>query len=233
MSIGDFNREDVTTWGRFRLPVLIAHDVGRSRDRSTAVVGGNCPIGPPLLGITEFEELPQGLYGTERASALATVDRRHDNNALIIPDLSNDPTYGETLFHTFGARVIGLHITRHGDGMNCEWRRVNGGAIPVYTVGRSHLIELLLSRLEAGLIKMLDCPQSLRAYAQLEALQTELRDTGMVYKCAAGQHDDLGMSCAMLAWAARHPHLEAWTRNVADTRRPRRRPPSISPLAWT
>ena len=233
MNLWNFNRENVTTWPCFRLPVFIAHDVGRARDRSTAVVGGNCPVGPPLLGITEFEELPQGLYGTERASVLAAVDRRHDNNALIIADLSNDPTYGEVLFHTFGARAIGLHITRHGDGMNCEWRRVNGGALLVYTVGRSHLLELLHSGLQAGFVKMLDCPQSRRAFAQLEALETELRDTGIVYKCAAGQHDDLGMSCAMLAWAARHPHLDMWTRTVADTRRPRRKPLSISPLAWT
>jgi hypothetical protein len=32
-----------------------------------------------LLGITELEELPQGLFGTARASALAAVDRRYNN----------------------------------------------------------------------------------------------------------------------------------------------------------
>jgi hypothetical protein len=26
------------------------------------------------------------------------------------------------------------------------------------------------------------------------------------------KHDYLGVSCAMLAWAARHPHLEYWFR---------------------
>jgi hypothetical protein len=65
-----FSRDDPQTWPCFR-PLIIAHDVGRSRDRSTAVVGGNCPVGPRLLGIAELEELPQGLYGSERASALA------------------------------------------------------------------------------------------------------------------------------------------------------------------
>jgi hypothetical protein len=38
-----------------------AHDVGRSRDRSAAVIGGNRPVGP-RLGIMELEELPKGLY---------------------------------------------------------------------------------------------------------------------------------------------------------------------------
>ena len=35
---------DVSTWPSFS-PLIIAHDVGRSRDRSTAVVGGNSPYG--------------------------------------------------------------------------------------------------------------------------------------------------------------------------------------------
>src|SRR5262249_36633879 len=47
-------------------PPLIAHDVGRSRDRSTAVVGGNSPFQPRLLGIKDLEELPQGHYGSAR-----------------------------------------------------------------------------------------------------------------------------------------------------------------------
>ena len=52
-------------------PLLIAHDVGGSRDRSTAVVGGFCRYVPGILGIKEFSELPQDLYGSARASALA------------------------------------------------------------------------------------------------------------------------------------------------------------------
>jgi hypothetical protein len=65
-----FSRDDPSTWPVFR-PLIIAHDVGRSRDRSTAVVGGNNPFEPRLLGIKECEELPQGLHGSPRASALA------------------------------------------------------------------------------------------------------------------------------------------------------------------
>ena len=87
-----FNRDDPKTWGCFR-PLIIAHDVGRSRDRSTAVIGGLAPFDPNLIGIQEAHELRQGSYGSARASELATIDRRYDAEALIVADLSNDPTY--------------------------------------------------------------------------------------------------------------------------------------------
>ena len=80
---------DPRSWPHLH-PVLIAHDVGGSRDRSTAVIGGNSPFIPRLLGIAELEEIPPGLYGSPRASALAVVDRRYNSNALIVADLSND-----------------------------------------------------------------------------------------------------------------------------------------------
>ena len=116
-------------------PVLIAHDVGGSRDRSTAVVGGFCTYAPGKLGIKEFNELPQGLYGSDRASAFAQIDARYDRNGLIFADLSNDTSYGEQLFETFGPRVIGVHIGRHGEGTIFERRRVGPGCLPVYPVG--------------------------------------------------------------------------------------------------
>ena len=43
-----FNHDDPSTWPVFK-PLIIAHDVGRSHDRSTAVVGGNSPF-RPLVG---------------------------------------------------------------------------------------------------------------------------------------------------------------------------------------
>lgn len=107
---------DPRLWPRLH-PPLIAHDVGGSRDRSTAVVGGYCGYAPGILGIKEFSELPQDLYGSMRASALAQVDARYDRNALIVADLSNDSSYGEQLLETFGPRVIGVHIGPRGDGM--------------------------------------------------------------------------------------------------------------------
>jgi hypothetical protein len=54
------------------------------------------------------------------------------------------------------------------------------------------------------------------------ALEPEQRDSGIVYKCPPGQHDDLGMSLAMLAWAAQHLHLNYWQQPILDTHRPRR-----------
>ena len=226
-----FNRDDPKNWPTYR-PLIIAHDVGRSRDRSTAVVGGNYPTGPQLLGIAEFTELPTGLYGSPRASALATIDRKYNSNAIIVADLSNDATYAETLYDTFGSRVIGLQITRSGDGMSFERRQVRDSAMLVYTIGRTFLLELYHSELQADKVRIVDSPNSKRAYEQLTNLETEMRESGTVYTCPPGQHDDLGISAAMLAWAARHPHLQAWVRTSAP-RPPRKRNPAPSYLGWT
>jgi hypothetical protein len=212
--------EDVNSWPGFK-PLIIAHDVGRSRDRSTAVVGGNSPYGQRLLGIRDAEELPQNQFGSARANALAVIDRRYHSNALIIADLSFDPTYAEVLYETFGQRVIGLQISRGGDGMTFERRPVKNSAMPVYTIGRSYLLELFHTQLQSGLVRLSDGVALRRAYEQLNNLEAECRENGRVYSCPAGQHDDLGISCAMLAWAAQHPHLELWFRNLQAARRPR------------
>lgn len=224
-----FNPNDVNTWPGFR-PLIIAHDVGRSRDRSTAVVGGNNPYGQRLLGICAAEELPQGLFGSARASALAAVDRRYESNALIVADLSSDPTYAEVLVDTFGPRVIGLHISRFGDGMSCEIRPCRTGYLPVYGIGRSYLIELFQAEFESNVVRFADSPSNRLAYQQLADLEVEYRQSGTVYSCPPGRHDDLGISCAMLAWAARHPHLESWLRNLEMSRRPRR--PRPDKFGW-
>ena len=150
------------------------------------------------------------------------VDRRYGCNALIVADVSYDPTYAEVLLETFGARVIGLQISRQGDGMNAEWRPTKHGFMPVYNIGRTYLLELLLTELQSDLVRCADAPNIRRAYEQLANLEAEFREAGMVYACPVGQHDDLGISCAMLAWAARHPHLERWLRNLQAALRPRK-----------
>jgi hypothetical protein len=226
-----FNRDDPNTWPCFN-PLIIAHDVARSRDRSTAVIGGNGPFEPRLLGIRELHELPQGLYGSPRASALATIDRRYYANALIVADLSNDATYAEVLFDTFGPRVIGLQITRSGDGTTFERRPVKHSAMLVYTIGRTYLLELFHSELQSGQVRFVDGPMSKRAYEQLMELETEMRESGTVYSCPSG-HDDLGISCAMLAWAARHSHLREWVRIWEQSRRPRKPSPPVNWAPWT
>jgi len=227
-----FNPDNPATWPHFK-PLMIAHDVGRTRDRSTAVIGGNGPVEPRRLGIVELHELSQGLYGSARASALAAIDRSYGSNALIIADLSNDATYAEVLQETFGRRVIGLQISRHGDGMDAERRPVKNSSMLVYTIGRTHLIELFHSELQSDLVRFVDSPMMRRAFEQLMALETELRDTGMVYQCPSGQHDDLGISCAMLAWAARHQHLRYWFGEVQAARQPRKPRPKFDWRAVT
>jgi hypothetical protein len=223
-----YHPDDVNTWPVFK-PLIIAHDVGRSRDRSTAVVGGNSPYGPRLLGVHCAEELPQNLFGTKRASALATVDARYHRNGLIVADLSNDASYAEALVANFGQRVIGVHISRSGDGKSHEIRALGQGCIPVYHVGRTYLLELLHGEFQAGLVRWVDSPETRRIYEQLAHLTVELRESGTVYSCPPGKHDDLGISCAMLAWAARHPHLGAWVRNFEMARRPR---PHVEKRSW-
>jgi len=227
-----FNRDDASTWPCFR-PLIIAHDVGRSQDRSTAVIGGNSPFEPRLLGIRALEELPQGLYGSACASALATIDRRYDSNALIVADLSRDDTYAEVLFEMFGARVIGIRIGRHGDGMDCERWPVKHSAMLVYNIGRTYLLELLRAEWQSHQIRIVDSPMSRRAYEQLMALETEMRESGLIYPCPPGQHDDLAISCAMLAWAARHRHLPEWVRISEQSRIIRKRKAPTSWAAWT
>jgi hypothetical protein len=227
-----YNPNDVTTWQYFK-PTIIAHDVGRSRDRSTAVIGGKSPVTPHLIGIGELIELPQGLYGSPRAHEVAAIDGGYDNNTLIVADLSNDATYAEPLHKLFGPRLIGLQITRLGDGMEAVPRRVNTAAMLTYNVGRSYLLELFHSLLDSGQVRFPKNEMMTRAFAQLHALEPEYREGGAVYHCPEGQHDDLAISCAMLVWAARHAHLEYWVRSVQATRQPPRRSPKYNSLAWT
>ena len=98
-----------------------------------------------MIGIVELHELPQSLFGSARASALAVIDRQHQGFGLIVADLSHDPSLCRVLFDTFGPRVIGLQIGRHGDGMGFERRPVRQAPMLVYSVGRSYLLELLHS----------------------------------------------------------------------------------------
>jgi len=232
-----FDPDDPSTWGSFR-PLIMAHDVGRSRDRSTAVVGGLCPhygfVRDGTLGFGEYHELPQNRFGHARADALAAVDRRWHQDALIFADLTFDPTYAEVLAERFGPRAFGLQIGRQGDGMGWETRPLaNDRGIIVYKIGRSNLLELFHTQLVDGLVRFVDGPAARKAYTQLANLVHEFRDTGTVYSCPPGQHDDLAISCAIVNWAARHPHAPCWYNQVFEDRRPRRQRVEMPPAAWT
>ena len=212
-------------------PTIIAHDVGRSRDRSTAVVGGRSPLAPDFIFASQFGELPQGQFGTIRANQLAIVDRRLGSRNLILADLSYDPSYADTLHEFFGNRVIGLQITRSGDGMSLEHRQVKTGVIRVYTVGRTYLLDHLHQKMCDDKVRILHGPGAMQAYEQLMMLEIELRESGRIYRCPPGQHDDLAISLAMIVFAAEHPHFPSWCRVLEPKVRKYR--PALDPRGWT
>jgi hypothetical protein len=214
-----YNPSDASSWPLFK--PIIAHDVARSRDRSTAVVGGNNPFGQRQLGIVAAHELPLGLFGSQRANALAAIDQKYNQKSLIVADLSNDATYAETLLQRFPGRVVGLQISRHGDGMGAEPRFTSYGPLWVYTIGRTLLLEQLHREFEADLVRLGTSVDIRRGFEQLANLEVDYREGGTVYQCPVGQHDDLGISFAMLCWAAQHSHLSLWTRDIEARHRPR------------
>ena len=223
--------EDPMTWPIFR-PLIIAHDVARSNDRSTALIGGRSPFQPPLTGITFGGELPQGKYGRALANELAAVDRTFECNALIIADVSRDDSYAEILYQIFGRRLIGLQISRHGEGSQQIMREVQNGVIPIFTVGRTYLFDLLLGEFQANQVRLSHDADLRRGFEQLTKLEIEYRQTGKVYVCPVGQHDDLAVTLAMLVWAAQHPHLSFWARAL-EQRPPRKRRESFGWAAFT
>lgn len=70
-------------------------------------------------------------------------------------------------------------------------------------------------------VRILHGADSMHAYEQLMQLQIEIKQDRIVYKCPAGHHDDLAISCAMMVWAAKHPHLDRWCWPL-EPRRPSR-----------
>jgi len=204
---------------------LIAHDVGRTNDRSTAVVGGYSPLAPNELVVKEIIELPQGYFGHQLAGALVEVDARYQHNAVIAPDLSNDASYAEVLYEAFGQRVVGIQIGPAGDGTTIETRLLKHGHVRVYRLGRTFLLDYLLQKFRAGQIRLIDGEMARRAFEQLSALEFERNAERVRYICPPGQHDDLAMSLAMLAWAADHPHfMQLWVRPIEDRYRPKKVP---------
>lgn len=83
--------------------------------------------------------------------------------------------------------------------MSFERRPVRNSAMLIYTIGRTYLLERFHSELYVDLVRFIAGPMAVRAYEQLMGLETEYRESGTLYTCPQGQHDDLGISCAMLA----------------------------------
>lgn len=199
------------TWNMLK-PTIIVHDVGCTKDRSTAVVGGRTPLATGMTMLERFIELPQGLIGRNRAEALAAVDRLYGHRTLIFVDTSYDPTYVEVLAERLGPeRIIGIKITNSTD-VGEGPPEVGNNRIRVYKVGRSPLFDLLWRELNDGKVRILDGAESRRAYEQLTRLEMDYRPNGAIYSCASNRHDDLAISAAIANWALRHPHLEYWMR---------------------
>jgi hypothetical protein len=164
---------------------LITHDVGRTNDRSTAVVGGYSPLVPNELVVKEIAELPQGLFGHQLAGALVEFDARYQHNAVIVPDLSNDASYAEVLCEVFGKRVVGVQIGAAGDGTTIETRILKNGYVRVYRLGDVDLqsvpglgIPLSVSRLSG--ISALGQKQTSRPEISMSALppKADIRQRG-------------------------------------------------------
>ena len=177
-----------------------------------------------MTGIAWGDELPQGKYGRALANELAEIDRKFGCRALIIADVSRDDSYAEILYEMFGRRLIGLQISRSGEGSQQIMREVHNGAIPIFTLGRVYLFDLLLSELQANQVRLSQDLDLRRGFDQLTKLEVEYRQTGKVYGCPVGQHDDLAISLAMLAWAAQHPRLCFWAGATEQRPRLRREP---------
>jgi hypothetical protein len=136
-------------------------------------------------------------------------------------DLSRNDRYRDDRMAMVARR--GLRLGNHLiDGSPFRNRASPGDPQLVYTIGRSSLLELFHTELQSDQVRFADTPVMRRAFEQLANLEAEYREGGAVYTRPQGKHDDLGISGAMLAWAARHPHLEAWMRNLEAARRPRR-----------
>jgi len=93
------------------------------------------------------------------------------------------------------------------------------------------IVDLLHRELHEDNVRILGGETSRRAYEQLTMLEMEYRQSGAIYGCASGRHDDLAISCAIVVWAAQHPHLPYWCRALEPP--PPRTYEPLSPAGWT
>jgi len=68
----------------------------------------------------------------------------------------------------------------------------------------------LLTDLRTRQIHIKNGPMAQRLYEPLHSLEVELKESGKIYKCLPGKHDDLAISLGVLNWAIRHSHWPSW-----------------------
>ena len=213
-------------------------ELGRSKSPSSLMMSGAAMIVPPRWSaaivlspqardcweLSNLWSYRVGLYGSELANALAAIDQAYDRNCLIVADLSNDPTYGETLVrHVRSARRwrADRSLRRRHDVRAAARQKM--ALYPSITLAGPSCSNSCSPRCATTGSALPTAPESVRALMSNSwQLEPEQRPSGMVFKCPSGQHDDLAMSLAMLAWAAQHLHLECWTQPIFDAHRPRR-----------
>jgi hypothetical protein len=93
-----------------------------------------------------------------------------------------------------------------GDGLGAARRCTRYGPLLEYTIARTVLLERPHTELQSDLRHKRR--EIRRSYEQLANLEVEYREPGTVYQCAPGQHANLAISFALLAWTAHHPHFE-------------------------
>jgi len=74
-----------------------------------------------------------------------------------------------------------VQIGCSSDGRPLEHRQARAGAVPVYRVVWTFLLNGLLADFHDGRIRFAASEDSRRAFAQLEALETECRESGTAY----------------------------------------------------
>jgi hypothetical protein len=117
--------------------------------------------------------------------------------------------------------------------MDFEAWQVKKGQVMVYTIGRTQLLDILHNALLGNQLRIADSPENRLAYDQLNKLEVEYRETGRFYTCSSGEHDDLGISYAMLVQTALHPHVMEWRRHFLEPRPVYKPSPAPSPQGWT
>ena len=82
----------------------------------------------------------------------------------------------------------------------------------------TQIICALAGRHQTGRSQFSKASPSMRANSRSVTIVYADQRYGNYLQCPSGHHDDLGISCAMLVWLARHPHLPSWVRTIQRPR---------------
>ena len=151
-------------------------------------------------------------------------------------DASGNSAHAEAVAAAFGRRCIGVRITAaHDHAMRPQPVPFTAGGkravLPVWHLGRTPLFDQLGAAMERGEVKVAKAGDWRELAQELEGLERVVTDAGNVRFAtgAAGRHDDLAVSLALLVWAATRLPRAAITAPRAYTPRAKAMPPG----AWS